>query len=289
MKKTGNCLKLLLAVFFIFSTSGCSEVGDAKPAKKQNNSPESSIYSVTITDFNSGTMKNNFGGDSGTWEIDPDDKDQGITATLDEEVKMGKDGASLRLDYDVDSPENAINGFWTQLRAFDASEYDHFEFWVKGDKNKGYPNTFKIEFKKFRKSFVDGRDETVKGSYIVTGVTDKWQKFSIPLNVMNGIEKWTDIRELVITIEKNRVDKKTGTLYFDDVAFVHTGDPGGHIRDIVHHRKKKTDKDLSQLEFAQFLIDRLNGWPKKVFVKKEFPKDDTEFLKVLAKDAWGFF
>ncbi|MCK4463807.1 MAG: hypothetical protein KAU58_05805, partial [Candidatus Omnitrophica bacterium] len=184
MKKIKVCLFFFLLGAIIFNVNACSTASK-----------------ITILDFNSGTMKNNLQGESGTWLFNPEDTEQGIKAGLDEKVRIGKEGASLRLEYDVASPLNAINGFWTQLRTFDASRYDHFEFWVKGDKKRGYPKTFKIEFKKIKKD-EEGQSEAIKGSYIVKDVTHKWQKISVPLNVMNGILDWRDIREFVITFEK---------------------------------------------------------------------------------------
>lgn len=247
------------------------------------------LAKMVVVDFNKGDLKNNLNGESGTWEMDPEDTAQWIRSSLDEVVRRGGAGAALRLEYNLASPQaDATNGIWTQLRSFDASPYDHFEFWVKGDAKKGHTTTFKIEFKKFQKN-PEGRDEIIKGSYIVRGVTGDWQRISIPLNVMNGILDWHDIRELVITFEKRRVDKPEGVIYFDDFAFVKTGDPGPSITEIVHHKRKKTDKDLSPEEFARFLIARLNGFPKEVFVKKAWPADDRAFLTEIAKDTWKCF
>ncbi len=271
MKKIKICLFFFLLGVIIFNVNACS-----------------TISKITILDFNSGTMRNNLQGESGTWLFNPEDAEQGIKAGLDEKVRLGKEGASLRLEYDVDSPLNAVNGFWTQLRTFDASRYDHFEFWVKGDKKRSYPKTFKIEFKKLKKD-AEGQNEAIKGSYIVKGVTHKWQKISVPLNVMNGILDWRDIREFVITFEKRRLENREGELYFDDFAFVRTGKPGPRVTDIVPHKRKKTDKDLTPEEFNRFLISRLNGFPQKVFLKKQFPRDDRQLLLEIARDTWGYF
>lgn len=242
----------------------------------------------TIADFNNGSMSNNLQAEMGTWELEPEDEFQSIEASLDRSIKMGRSGYSLKLDYNVGSPKNAVNGFWMQLKFFDASPYDHFEFYVKGDRLKGCTNIFKIEFKKLQKNR-DGEEETVKGSFIVKGVTGEWQKISIPLNVMNGITDWNRMGEFVITFEKRRVDSPRGTLYFDDFAFVKTGFPGPSIRDTVEHRAKKTKMPLPPAEFAKFLIKRLNGFPSKVFLKKSFPADDKAMLLEIAKDTWNYF
>ncbi|MDO8525147.1 MAG: hypothetical protein Q7S07_01495, partial [Candidatus Omnitrophota bacterium] len=210
--------------------------------------------SIIIADFNRDSLNNNLYGESGTWEKNPDDDKQWVSASLDNVVRLGESGASLKIEYNAASPKS-VNGFWTQLKAFDASKYDHLEFWVKGDERKKFTTTFKIEFKKNQK-LDNAEEETITGSYIVKGVTGNWQKVSIPLNVMNGISDWKDIREMVITLEEARVDSPAGVLYFDDFAFVNTGNPGPNARDVVAHKKKKTEKDLSPEDFARFLISR---------------------------------
>ncbi len=244
--------------------------------------------STVIADFNRGSLANNLYGESGTWEKNPDDKAQWCLAALDDVIRRQESGSSLKLEYSVNSSSDAVNGFWTQLRDFDASKYDHFEFWVKGGEKKGFTSTFKIEFSKFQKDS-EGHDETIKGSYIVKGVTGQWQKVSIPMNVMSGITDWGNIREMVIIFEKRRVDSPEGVLYFDDFTFVNTGNPGPSINDIVEHRKKKTDKELAPEDFARFLIARLGGFPGKVRVTKEFPKNDLALLREIAKDTWKYF
>jgi len=246
------------------------------------------LFYFTIDDFDSGSPKNNLKGESGTWQNDPSDEEQSIKANFDTNVKVRDKGASLKLEYDVDSPKNAVNGYWTQLGSFDASKYDHLELWVKGDEEKGYPASFKVEFKKYRKN-EKGFTETIIGSYVVSGLTGAWQKFSVPLNIMNGILDWRDIEEFVITFEKRRLNKKIGAMFIDDLKLVHTGKPGPKVTDPVPHKKRKTDKQVTRKEFAEFLIRRLYNFPKKVFVKKEFPKETRAFLMELAKDLWRYF
>jgi len=271
---------LIVFISLLFFTSqACSET-------RTNPSPGQTIF--TIADFNSGDMTNNLHAEMGTWETDPEDKSQSIEASLDKSIKVGRSGYSLKLDYNVGSKKNVANGFWMQLRSFDASPYDHFEFYVKSDSAKGCTSIFRIEFKKSQKDS-DGLEETAKGSFIIKGVTGEWQKISVPLNVMNGITDWSGMGEFVITFEKRRVDNPKGTLYFDDLAFVKTGDPGPSINDVVEHKIKKTKRDLLPAEFAKFLIRRLNGFPSKVFLKKPFPAEDRAMLLEIAKDTWNYF
>ena len=278
MNRIKPALPIVFISLFLFSAQAVSgtETKKSEPA------------AFTIADFNNGAMSNNLQAEMGTWETDPEDESQGIEASLDRSIKMGRPGCSLRLDYNVGSPKNAVNGFWMQLKYFDASPYDHFEFFVKGDVSKGFTTVFKIEFKKLRKG-PDGEEETAKGSFIVKGVTGEWQKISVPLNVMNGITDWRELGEFVITFEKRRVDSPRGTLYFDDFAFVKTGSPGPSIGDAVEHGSRKTKTVLPPADFAKFLIRRLNGFPSKVFLKKPFPADDRAMLLEIALDTWNYF
>ncbi|MBU1038263.1 MAG: hypothetical protein KJ994_04350, partial [Candidatus Omnitrophica bacterium] len=276
----------LLVPFISFIFMMSSTATQAVPAESRAESLE--FPTQTIANFNGEGLINNLGGESGTWEKFPDDMGQSIAVSIDNKVRHGNNGSSLKLEYDVNSADDAANGFWTQLRDLNASLYDHFEFWVKGDEDKGYTTIFKIEFKKI-KTDRDGRDETIKASYVVKGVTGRWQKISIPLNVMNGISDWRELKEFVISFEKRRVDKAEGVLYFDDFAFTKTWQPGPSITDVVPHKKKKTDVENNREKFARFLIARLYGFPREVFVKRSFPKDDREFLLAVAKDTWKYF
>jgi hypothetical protein len=268
---------ILLSVFLF--TPGISY-----PESQKSQTPARFI----LADFNKQEMTNNLNVEIGTWELYPEDKTQGITASLDKNLKFGEKGGSLKVEYNVNSVKNAVNGVWMPLKSFNASPYDHFEFQVKGDVKKGFTTVFKVEFKKFEKDS-EGREETIKGSYIVKGVTGSWRKISIPLNVMNGILDWKEIMELVITFEKRRVDKAEGALYFDDFAFVKAGDQFPGIRDPVAHKKKKTDKELAPEDFARFLAKRLNSFPSVVFLKKTFPQNDRALLSEIARDTWKYF
>jgi len=281
MKKTKAAILTALLSLGILSPHALSE--------NQNSNCDTKLPCRTvIADFNKGEMFNNLKLEIGTWELDPEDKKQGIAVSFDKNIKVNGSGYSLKVEYNVNSEENAANGFWTQLTGIDASPYDHFEFWVKGDAAKGFTTTFKIEFKKTQKDEED-LEETVKGSYVVRGVTENWQKISIPLNVMNGILNWKDMRELIVSFEKKRVDKPRGALYFDDFTFVRTGDPGPSIRDVVRHKKKKTEHAVTNQEFVKFLIARLKGFPSTVFSSKKFSSDDKVLLREIAKDTWKYF
>jgi hypothetical protein len=165
---------------------------------------------LVVADFDSGTKPNNIGGDFGAWDKDPMDFTQTCIESFNTtETRTGK-GFCMRIDYDVDSPNTAYNGFWMKLNGTDVSAYKTLSFWVKGDKKRGFTPLFKIELKNNK-----GED----GRYYVTGVTDKWQKIEIPLTKIAGISDFKNMKEFVIVFEDWRSPVKEGTIYLDDVAF----------------------------------------------------------------------
>ena len=164
----------------------------------------------SIADFDSGVKPNNVNGDFGAWDRDPMDFSQTAIESFNTvETKDGK-GFCLRVDYDVDSPNAAYNGFWMKLNGADVSKYETFTFWVKGDVKRGFTPLFKIELK---------NNIGEVGKYYVTGVTDKWQKIEISLAKIAGISDLTNMDEFVVVFEDWRIPVKEGTVYFDDIQF----------------------------------------------------------------------
>ncbi len=277
----------LLPLTFLFLTPR----GIAKETAPKAPPADTSTVLV-IDDFNDGRLGNNLHGDAGAWDLNPSDKEQYCHASIESNQPRTKKNKYLRLDYDVESDKRCANGYWTQLRKLDATNYDHLEFWVRGDANAGFSTKFKIEFKKPKKD-EEGKvieDENITGSYIVTGVTDQWQKISVPLNVMNGILEWNELAEFVVVFKDRMMDKKVGSIYLDDITLVKTGNPGPSIRDEVARHIEKGIRGLDEIATAKFLIkNRLGGFPRSVLIKKEFPKDDKAFLMTVARDTWNFF
>ncbi len=257
---------------------------------------------LVVQDFEDGKMKNKLEGDSGAWDLDPEDDSASCDAKIVEMAGAENSSRALKLSYDVDSETEipAQNGYWTKLRNLDASSYDHLEFYVKGDKDAGFTSKFRVEIKKYKD---EARVERLKGSYTVENVTADWQKISIPLNKMTGILDFADphvwknpsvgrknLDEFVVVFESRRVDHKVGVIYIDNIRFVKTGQPGPTAVDFPPRKKgDKTPVRLEGVAFSKFLISRLQGYPKKTVVKKKFPKDDREFLMEVAHDTWRFF
>ena len=127
---------------------------------------------LVIADFNTGDKPNNIGGDFGSWDKDPEDDTQGTFIAFEPEDALGDpNGYAMRLEYDVDSPNPAYNGFWMKLVGEDFSNYNTLNFFIRGDEKAGFTKRLKVELK----------DQSNKPSpYIISGITDEWQQFSIP-------------------------------------------------------------------------------------------------------------
>ena len=166
--------------------------------------------SLVVSDFDTGDKPNNIGGDFGAWDKDPNDDTQSTQMSFEPADAMGDPaGYAISLDYDVDSPNPAYNGFWMKLNGEDASNYNTLSFYIKGDAAAGYTKRIKIELK----------DMTNKPSpYIVTGITDEWSKISIPFDKFRRITDWSALNEFVVVFDDINSSPKTGTIYFDQLA-----------------------------------------------------------------------
>ncbi len=171
---------------------------------------EAGAGELVVADFNTGDKPNNIGGDFGTWDRDPNDDTQEIKLSFVEDDAAGDQyGYSVRLDYDVDSPNPAYNGLWMKLSGQDASEYNTLNFWVKGAKDSGFSPRVKVELK----------DSSNKPSpYIVSGITEEWQKFSIPFEKFRKVEDWKSLNEFVVVFDDVNSNPKLGTLFIDQIT-----------------------------------------------------------------------
>ena len=167
---------------------------------------------LVIADFDSGSKPNNVGGDFGAWNKDEADTTQWCKNDFDSTVKHGDKGFSMRLEYCVDSPNPAYNGFWMKLQNTDASKYNKLSFWIKGDETAGFSTKVKLEVK-------NSKEEV--GKYTITGITKDWQEIVVPLNQLAGLTDLTSLTEFVVVFDDMTcAAKKKGTIYIDDVAFV---------------------------------------------------------------------
>ncbi|MBN1492949.1 MAG: DUF3131 domain-containing protein, partial [Candidatus Omnitrophica bacterium] len=168
------------------------------------------------------------------------------------------------------------------------------EFFVKGDPELKYTTTFKVELKKFKDN---DRVEKLVGAYTVKNVNGTWQRVSIPLAHFSAIDAyngelagWTAVDEFVIILDSRLADVLEGVLYFDNIQFVKHENKLPQASDLRLSKIRKLYKeDCSTIEWAQWIAHRLRGFPQEVIVKKEFPQEDKDFLREIARDTWGFF
>lgn len=166
---------------------------------------------LVIADFDSGDKPNNIGGDFGSWDKDPNDETQFSQMAFEGDDALGNaSGYSVRLDYDVDSPNPAYNGFWMKLNGEDATAYNAVSFYTKGDAEKGFTKRIKIELKDMSNQ---------PSPYIVTGITEQWQKVTIPFEKFRKVKDWSAMNEFVVVFDDINSNPKAGTLYIDQITF----------------------------------------------------------------------
>ena len=170
-----------------------------------------SVWAATllVDDFDRGEKPNALGGDFGSWDKDPSDPTQKCTIAFDKTNAFGGVGYSLKIDYDVDSPNPAYNGFWMKLQGTDLSTYKKLTFYVRGDNTRGFTPQIKLELK-------NGKEV---GRYLLKGVTDQWLQVSIPLKDFAGLTDWKGMTEFVIVFDDLTSTKKVGTVYLDEITF----------------------------------------------------------------------
>ena len=176
-------------------------------SKTSGGQEEKAELSLVAANFNAGDLES--GG--GIWTKDPNDNTQGCTLTYNQNVKRGDSGFSLQLDYDVDSPNQAMVGLWMALQNLDLSQYGKLSLWIKGDETAGFSKGIKLELKN-RKGEV--------GKYTLSGITKDWKRFVIPVKEFTDLEDISAVSEFVIRFDDEvNSDKKTGRIYVDDISF----------------------------------------------------------------------
>jgi hypothetical protein len=166
---------------------------------------------LVVADFNKG-QPTNLGEEFGTWDKDANDSTQSCKMSFaKDDVFSEKDGQSLQLDYDVDSPNPAYNGFWLKISQAQAADYDTLIFYVKGDPEKGFTSKIKLEIKDKKKG---------KATFLIENITDKWQKISLTLDKRSFAENQSKpLEEFVIVFDDLNSSPKTGRLLLDQIEF----------------------------------------------------------------------
>ncbi len=165
---------------------------------------------LMLADFDAGDKPNNLGGDYGAWDKDPSDDTQGCRASHASDDSTGNiEGFALRLDYDVDSPKPAYNGFWMKLENVNALPYDTLSLDVRGASHR-FSKRLKVELK---------TPDSRSSSFFISGITDQWQTIQIPLKRFKGIKDWSILSELILVFDDVNIAPKKGTLLVDQIRF----------------------------------------------------------------------
>lgn len=167
---------------------------------------------LVIADFNKGRKPTNLGEDFGTWDKDANDSTQSCKMSFAKDDALGeKDGRVLQLDYDVDSPNPAYNGFWLKISNAKVAGFDTLSFYIKGDSEKGFTSKIKLELKDKKNG---------KATFFVENITDKWQKISLTLDQRSfGENQPKPFAEFVIVFDDINSHPKTGRLFIDQIEF----------------------------------------------------------------------
>lgn len=187
---------------------------------------------LLLDNFDQDKTENALGGATGAW-MDPEDKSQGCTVERVQLERVGTQGRSLRIDFDIDSQRETIripsqlsvsnpavvvnqafNGYYSLLPGKDLRPYSYLIFWAKGDAVLGFSRSFKIELK-------DGANSA---GHVVDGLNSEWRRFVIPLRAFNEIQNWNSIKEFVIVFAADVVTRKVGTFYIDEIYFAQSPD-----------------------------------------------------------------
>jgi hypothetical protein len=166
---------------------------------------------LVLCSFDDKKMMNAVAGQMGVFDGDPQDSEAYCRAGFEQDSDLHKAGFVMKLSYDVNSSKPAFNGLWMKLNGMDFSKFKAISFNIKGDKEKGFSDLFKIELK----------DKTKKMEYIVEDIKDSWKNYVIPFADFDGDQiDLTKGNEFVIVFEDWRLKTKEGRYYIDDITFI---------------------------------------------------------------------
>jgi len=134
---------------------------------------------------------------------------------LDYNIESGRENVFIPTHHSVSFPavksNEAYNGYYSLFPPQDLTAYPYLVFWAKGDTEKGYTRSFKIELS-------DGVSPQIK-SVQVSGLSGEWQRFTIPLSSFEGLDQLSTVQKFVLVFSGDSVTRKTGTIYLDDIYF----------------------------------------------------------------------
>lgn len=123
---------------------------------------------TTIFTFKSEDADPDWGGDWGLW---PQVEGCGGEATWVAEDAEGGAGGSMRVTYDIGAEPHSFSMWFAPGRNVDLSAYDRFVIYARGD-----VPSFTLVVKD-SSSDPEGKTDTGIADVLITGVTDRWQRF----------------------------------------------------------------------------------------------------------------
>lgn len=119
-----------------------------------------------------------------------------------------QEGRFLYLDYDVDSFQPAKGFFWLKLNNADISGFDTLHLYLRADPESGGSKNVTVQFTdaSYRRS-----------SYILTGITEQWKEFTVPLKRFSRIRNWSAMKEFVIVLDDVYSIPKKGRVFVDEI------------------------------------------------------------------------
>ena len=158
-----------------------------------------------IADFEDPDMPQN----TGVWVHNILDPDQSLKIEIMQQgTARKKAGKVLRLDYDVDSPNPAMAGFWVNLRNQDFSGFDTLHLSLKAGEGERFPGSIALQF-------TDANNH--KAPYLISDIPPEWKEFLVPLKKFNRINDWSEIKEFEIIIDDINARPKEGILFVDGI------------------------------------------------------------------------
>ena len=162
-----------------------------------------------IADFDRPGHRTNADLPFGAWNGDPGDPTQFCRVRLQEAQRMGTAGFGLMIEYDVESPNPAYNGFWLKLPDVPLAAFGALSFRIKGDAQRGFTRRVRLELK----------DRAHVAGFQLEGITAEWTQVHVPLRAFAGIEALRMATEFVIVFDDETATEKVGAVYLDDLMF----------------------------------------------------------------------
>jgi outer membrane protein OmpA-like peptidoglycan-associated protein len=240
-----NIKKTYLPLFLLFVITVWAASASYKLEESFNKSKNFVLY-----DFDAKTPANSLYGQSGIFDLDPNDKEASCRASYVQDDSFHNQGYFLKLSYDVNSSKPAFNGWWTKLMYADYSKLKALSISIKGDKESGFSDFFKVELKD---------KSNRKLEYLIEDIADQWKTFVIRFEDFEGpldSFDWTNMNEFVIVFEDWRMKIKEGKYFVDDIIFLTQDDKTPTFAEISKRSKNQsTDTAVNKEPVKQKEID----------------------------------